>query len=356
LPLGQFLLSQKPRQTETIKQESSEKEFSQPVPPGPDDSLPNKGENVGEEGEFAPVTPMTRREPIIDLSSVETSVSHVTGEFKERLATYALDSPGRARSIDASLTPAPEVSIPQNSPSERRRRASDLSQQESEEDEEENTHPLPRARRTTKRPITMVVSSSQMDTLLGGAPSKKSKTAETAPKKTDFQTSLRNRFLRKANDGEMVSRQAAMIEELELLTPEQVEKPLAVVETQEEELEVEEDLKDVEMEDSTTGADDSEDKVREENIEQSLEEEQVQAHIVEESTKSSPSKPGKLHRNLSKPRLKNAVHNLRITTSLSISALTSQHSLLIHPLTSSPAKSHQRNTPSQPKKPKKGCR
>jgi len=128
----------------------------------------------------------------------------------------------------------------------------------------------------------------------------------------------------------MVSRQAAMIEELELLTPEQVEKPLAVVETQEEELEVEEDLKDVEMEDSTTGADDSEDKAREENIEQSLEEEQVQAHIVEESTKSSSSKPGKLHRNLSKPRLKNAVHNLRTTTSLSISTLTSQHSLLKH--------------------------
>jgi len=255
-------------------------------------------------------------------------VSHVTGEFKERLATYALDSPGRARSIDASLTPAPEVSIPQSSPSERPRGASDLSQQESEEDEEENTQSLPRIRRTTKRPITMVVSSSQMDRLLGGAPSKKSKTAEIAPKKPAFQTSLRDQFFRKADEGEMVSRQAAMIEELELLTPEQVESALADVEVQEEELGVEEGLEDVEMEDSTMAADDNEEKVREENIEQPFEEEQVQAPIVDESTKSSPPKPGKTQRNLSKPRLKNAVHNLRTTISLPISTLTSQHSLL----------------------------
>ena len=262
------------------------------------------------------------------MSSVETSVSHVTGEFKERLATYALDSPGRARSIDASLTPAPEVSIPQSSPSERQQRASDLSQEESEEDEEESTEPLPQTRGPFKRPITMVVSSSQMDTLLGGGPSKKRKTAETAPKKTVFQTSLRDRFLRKVNEGEMVSKQTAMIEELELLTPEQVESALAEVETQEEEVAVEKDVEDVEMEDSAMGADDNEDNVREGNNEQPLEEEEVRAPIVEEPTKPSPAQPGKAHRNLFKPRLRNAVHNLRTTASLELSTLTFQHSLL----------------------------
>jgi DNA mismatch repair ATPase MutL len=251
-------------------------------------------------------------------------VSNVTGDFKERLASYALDSSGRARSLGASLTPAPEVSIPQSSPTERRRtitRDDDDDDEEIEEEEEngevEDVQSMRHMQRTRKRPITTVVTSSQMDSLLD-IPSKKSKTGETTSvTKQLFQTSLRDRFLRKTNEGQ-VSKQAVMIKELELLTPEQMESVLVEAKTQEENEVEEQETQDIEMEDAALETDENMGEM--EQVEQELEQEPRT-----EELKSSPTEPGKADRNLFKPRLKNAVHNLRTITHLPVSHLVSQH-------------------------------
>ena len=305
-----------------------------------------------------------RRKEVLDVSSVETNVTIVTGDFKERLSTYALDSPGRGHGLDSSLTPAPEVSIPQSSPTSRR---TDVP----EEEEVVETEPVLIMRQSRpRRALVSVISSSQLDLL--GVPAKKTRIDIQKPV---VQTSLRERFLRRAEDGK--SRQASMIEKLELLTPEQVESALAEVDAQEEEEgdgeedrdelgdeheegerevidEDEEDedeemedieTEDVEMEDAPLETDDegNVDEVEDEQLDQEAEQPPLK------KPKTSPSKPT---RTLFRPRLKNTVHNLRTQTTLSLSALRAQHTALtahipshyIHPRHLEPAKEYDEPT------------
>jgi MutL C terminal dimerisation domain len=352
LPISQFILSQKPRKTETIKRESSEDEPSQ-IPVESQDDVPQDDdvdeEREGEVGEFAEPTTPVRRKEIIDVSSVETNVSMVTGDFKERLSTYALDSPGGGRGLDSSLTPAPEVSIPQSSRTPRKpdqTEDEDVEDDVEEEEEGEEEPVLIMRQSRPKRSLVSVVSSSQLELL--GVPAKKTKIETRKPL---FQTSLRERFLRRANEGE--GRQTSIIEQLELLTPEQVESALAEVDQEEEDDEdgegeepvddPEEDedeemedveTEDVEMEDAPMESvgDDIQDEDEVMPVDEQFDE-QIEPPV--EKPKQSPSKSS---RTLLRPRLKNAVHNLRTQTPLSLSTLRANHTALQTHLPSLPSR------------------
>jgi MutL C terminal dimerisation domain len=264
-------------------------------------------------------------------------VSFVTGDFKERLSTYALDSPGGGRGLDSSLTPVPEVSIPQSSPTPRKSEPED--EEDAEENEEEKEEPVLIMRQSRpKRSLISVISSTQLDLL--GVPTKKTKIETRKPL---VQTNLRETFLRKAREGE--GRRTLVVEDLELLTPEQVENALAEVDAREEEEEVGEDgedegeemeeieTEDVEMEDVSVESD--EDDRADEEEDEEVDEEAEEAAI--EKTKPSPSKPDAGSRTLFRPRLKNAVHNLRTQTHLTLSSLRAQHTALTAHLPSHPS-------------------
>jgi DNA mismatch repair protein PMS2 len=177
-----------------------------------------------------------------------------------------------------------------------------------------------------------VVSSSQLDLL--GVPTKKTKIEKGKPV---FQTSLREKFLRKANEGE--GRQASIAEELELLTPEQVESALAEVGQEEEEEDREENEhvdegeedEDEEMEDVETDDVEMEDvpmESVEDDIEDEEEEEQAEQEVEQTPVEKPKPSPSKSIRTLLRPRVKNAVHNLRTQTTLSLSTLHAQHTAL----------------------------
>ena len=179
--------------------------------------------DIDETNEFPSSQTPPRQSQIIDLSA-EKIVSNVTEDFKERIATYALDSPDRVRTIDSTLTPLPEVTIPQSSPSERVRRPPEEESEESDIDEP----PVRQTSRSFKRTITSIITPSQMEAIVG--PSKRGRTDEDNSARRSVQTSLRDHFLRKADDSEVRGR-GSDIEALGLLSQEQVSTMLATIGT-----------------------------------------------------------------------------------------------------------------------------
>ena len=261
---------------------------------------------------------------------MEKSVSNVSGEFKSRLATYALDSPDSVRNIDETLTPAPEVTIPQSSRTPRRQQAQE------EEEEEEEEEELPRQTRTYKRPLTTVITASQMDAIITGRGKRSRHDNDEAEKRGGtIQTSLRDRFLRRADSNERRGRESDN-DTFGLLSPEQVTTLLTTVGTDEEE--IEEDDQEAEME---VEADEVQDvdsvMVEDEEPEDEAGEEDVEMDDIEDvSQPDAPpippkalSSPQKSDRTLYKSRQKNFVHNLTTTINpFTLSTIRAQHSLL----------------------------
>jgi DNA mismatch repair protein PMS2 len=265
-------------------------------------------------------------------------VSNVTGGFKERIASYALDSPDGVRSIDATLTPVPEVTIPQSSPSERVRRAPEEESEESDVDE----RPIRQTSRNFKRTITTIITPSQMEAIIG--PSKRGRTDEDTSARRRAQTSLKDHFLRKADDSRVRGR-GNDIETLELLSQEQVSTMLATIDTNEDdELTGEDDdvLMQVEQDDAPDEESSMEDEqddsvVQEENIEMEEELNEIEDITPVTAQEKSMETPKKSEHNLFRFRQKNAVHNLRTTTAnIILESIKSQHNSLkqIHHRTS----------------------
>lgn len=273
-----------------------------------------------ERDEFAP-SQTPRQSQIIDVSSVERNVSNVTGDFKERIATYALDSPDSVRSLDATLTPVPEVRIPQSSPSQRRQQRPELQDEEINSDESDvEEQPVRQTTRNFKRTITSIITPSQMEAIIG--PSKRGRLDETfaTPQRRIVQTTLRDHFLRKADDEE-VSGRGRDIGDLGLLSPEQVSSILAKVGTNDTNEDLDEMIPDdeedaqleVEQEDTMTKEGDSV-----ENVE---DEPDVETEVPIPRVET----PRKSERNLFKSRQKNAVHNLHLPTTISLQTIKHQH-------------------------------
>ena len=282
--------------------------------------------NIDETNEFPSSQTRRRQSQIIDLSCVDNIVSNVTGNFKERIATYALDSPDQIRSIDATLTPVPEVTIPQSSPSKRVRRPPE---EESDESDVDETPVRPKSR-NFKRTITTIITPSQMEAIVG--PSKRSRTDEDNSARQSVQTSLRDHFLRKADDSEVHGR-GSDIEALGLLSHEQVSTMVAMIDTNDNEEETREE-EDVLMQGEQDDASDEENTIEDEQEDLMIQEENNDVEELNENEEialvAAHEKPvetsTKSERNLFKSRQKNAVHNLRITApKITLESIKSQH-------------------------------
>ena len=284
--------------------------------------------DIDETSEFPSSQTPQRQSHIIDLSSPEKIVSNVTGDFKERIATYALDSPDGVRVIDSTLTPVPEVTIHQSSPSERVRRSP-------EESEESDVDEIP-ARQTSrnfKRTIRSIITPSQMEAIVG--PSKRGRMDEDNSAQRNVQTSLRDHFLRNTDDSE-VRRRGGDIEALGLSLQEQVSMMPATTDTDEEEATHEED--DILMEVEEDGASDGESSMEDEQEELVIQKENIEVEgelteFVDISLVAAQEKlvetSAKSERSLFKSRQKNAVHNLRITApNITFESIKSQHKSL----------------------------
>lgn len=261
---------------------------------------------------------------------MEKTVSNVTEEFKDRLATYALDSPDRVRSLDATLTPAPEVSIQQASPTRGRPRSSDLEEEMSEDEDEVEQRPLQSIRRT-KRTITTIITPSQLEDIIG--PSKRGRSSDPV---IPVQTSLREHFLRKADRSEV--RGQGDNDTFGVLSQDQVTNLLTNVAT--DEIAQDDDDEEVMAEDVS-----GEDEVMVEDEgdhEPSHSEEQMEdvPDVLQESVILLPQDtpvetPSKSERNLFKSRQRNAVHNIKTTNTITLDAIRSQHQSLQRTLTPS---------------------
>jgi len=318
VPLNQFLTSNKTRRIERIKAESPESERMRPFTPEQDAEEEN-----GRDEEFpTPRTPR-RQSQFVDLSSAEKTTSDATGNFKERIATYALDSPDHVQILDSTLTPLPEVTIHQSSPSKRVRppeRESEVSSEESDVEE----RPVRQTSRNSKRTIRTIVTPSQMEAMIG--PSKRGRTDEagTASAQTE-QTSLWDRFLRKADNSEARGGRRD-VEALGLLSPEQVSGVLATVDTNQRDLDEgtlvhnEEDIHSEINQDEEIMQEEEDVEKADDGINAGIDVAITQEVNLESHQKSD--------RNLFKSRQKNAVHDLRLPTAISLQTIQSQHEKL----------------------------
>ena len=259
-------------------------------------------------------------------------MSNVTGDFKERLATYALDSPEGGRGLDATLTPAPEVTIQQSSPL--RRIQSQSSASETSNDESDDDQPQQRLiSRPVKRTIRTVLTASQLEGIIGPS-DKRSRVEDNATTKPPgggmFQTTLRDRFLRKADESE-AQRRRVDNDALEILTPVQVTEFLATLSANNEE----------ESEDVNQLVHEDEEMVMGKPVgEPSPQIEQDENEIVNEESADREKAaevlipvtrevaPAKSERSLFKSRQRNAVHNLRTTSAITLDTIKSQYQSL----------------------------
>jgi DNA mismatch repair ATPase MutL len=287
-----------------------------------------------ETSEFGASQTPRRPPPIIDLSSVEKTVSTVTGDFRDRLSTYALDSPERIRSLDATLTPAPEVSLQQSSPTRRKAPSPNLEDEVSEDEDEEELQqqqqqPPQQTSRRSKRTIRTVITPSQFEAILG--PSKRGRTSDPVTLvQGSVQTSIREHFLRKADRSEV--RGQGDNDTFDLLSQEQVTSLLATVGSSE--------IK----EDDTVDQDEDEDireddEMRVEDVEedkQTRQEDETMGDVHEDIQEPEldslpvPSRPpietpSKSERNLFKSRQRNAVHNVHTNSNASMNIIRSQY-------------------------------
>lgn len=319
LPVSQLVMSNKPRRTETIKTETPEVEGAmQEIPLEENDDT----------DEFS--TPLIQHplSQAINLSSVETTVSNVTGEFKERLATYALDSPEGGRSLD-TLTPVPEVSIPQPLPYQRRKSPDSVCESSSEESEVEQPLQLPTSR-PVKRTLRTVLTASQLENITGSSEkyTRKNDEANTSRPSGMFQTLILDRFLRKENDSEARRKRGDDVFEEPL---EQTTNIPAYIGGDHEE----------EDEDGSQPALEDENAVVSEQTEEfSMEVEEGHDELKlnagremeqgmdtqRQAGKQAP--PGKSERNLFKSRQKNAVHNIYTISHTSLDAIKQQYQSL----------------------------
>ena len=173
-----------------------------------------------------------------------------------------------------------------------------------------------------------------MEAIIG--PSKRGRTDEDSSVRRSVQTSLKDHFLRKADDSRVRGR-GSDTEALELLTQEQVSTMLTTIDTNEDEeltLEDVDVLMQVERDDARDEESSMEDEqddlvVQEENIEmeEELNEiEDITPVAAQEKLMETPTKP---ERNLFRFRQKNAVHNLRTTAAnITLESIKSQHNSL----------------------------
>ena len=251
-------------------------------------------------------------------------MSNVTGDFKSRLATYALDSPDSVRSIDETLTPAPEVTIAQSSPTPRRRH---VPEDEDEEDEEE----FPRQTRTYKRPLTTVMSASQVEKFTGREKRSWNEDGGSERKAGTIQTLLGDHFVRRADRDERIRRRNDN-DTFGLLSPEQVTNLLASVGADDED-EDEEEVDEIQDEDSVMAEDEQPEGAIAEDVEMDdIQDEPEPEEPEPEETPKSHASPRKSDHSLFKSRQKNFVHNLTTTTPhLTLSTIrTAQTSLHNH--------------------------
>jgi len=326
LPLRQFLTSSQPRRTERIKAESPESEQGiQPL-------SPEEPSSSDQDTEFPPssATPRRQRPALIDVSSVERTISTVTGDFRERLATYALDATEEPRSLGASLTPVPEITISQSSP---RLKTRDLVEEESSDDEIlEEPRPQLAQVQTVKRSIRTVITPSQLE--MYTAPSKRSRTVEVegeGPRRSLFQRTLQD-YLRKPDDSEVKGGQNDS-EEMDILSAEQVADVLVAAESLDEIVDEDEDVVFADGEE-TASQDEDLNTSQMEEVADAVEEEgnqdrEIHPNVIEEPEPIS-SKPGKSERNLFKSRQKNAVHNLQTASTVSLNDIRNQFHFLRH--------------------------
>lgn len=279
--------------------------------------------------EFGASQTPRRQSRVIDLSSVEKTVSHVTGEFKDRLATYALNSP-EGRGLDKTLTPVPEVVTLQDSPTRRgvnrgRKMSDDDEEAEMEEDEidnnedgdevedeeeegndgmdeisDEETDEVSRRTRRDKRTLATIITPSQLERMIG-PPSKKARSEgpKTPPRRVGlFQQTLREHFVRRAGLNEAKGHGD---EGLDLLSPEQVSSLLAQAAhdddgddeegdedgQEQEEQEEEEMMEEVEPENQAAEDDDDEENGAEEVQGSEIDEDSEQMDIDEDPTSTS---------------------------------------------------------------------
>ena len=315
LPLGQFLTSTKPRQTQLIKAES-------PQPKGGQE-LTQEDDQDNEFG--TPRTPQQQQPQIIDLSSTEKIVSSVTGDFKERIATYALDSPDRVKSIDSSLTPVPEITIVQPSPSKRsrhplpQRRQSPVSEEDEISDESDiDEAPARPTSRNVKRPITTIITPSQLEAIVG--PSKRGRREEQIVPRLSGQTLLQDHFLRKADASDIRGRRGD-VEFLEVLSPEQISSMFATVNTDED--------KEMIQDEASPMPDHKGDEMQEGDVMVEDDMEEVENNNNDVPVPPKPVEPpSQPERNLFKSRQKNAVHNLRTTADITLDSIESQYTTL----------------------------
>jgi DNA mismatch repair protein PMS2 len=274
-------------------------------------------------------------------------VSNVSEDFRDRLATYALDSPDRLHALDASLTPMPEVSITQSSPT--RRNSGHPAQEFDDEisDDDDNVIQPERSVSRGKRTLTTIITPSQMEAIIG--PSKRPRidvSAEVTPSRgVMLQTSIREHFLRKANHSEVRGKPRDN-EMLDILAPDQVTSMLAAVDDDESPGELDRSHDDEERgnKDHANDEDDEEendigmDEIDDEAIGPSnsaqVEEvendvpEQTSHEVAPELVQVEVPTTLKSKRNLLKSRPKNPVHNLRTIHQVSINDIRSQYSSL----------------------------
>ena len=252
---------------------------------------------------------------------MEKSVSNVSGEFKARLATYALDSPDSFRKIDETLTPAPEVTVPQSSRTPRARPQPE--QVESDEDDDEEV--LPRPTRTYKRPLTMVITASQLEKITGPEKRRRDENNGSVAAEKLVQTSLRDQFLRKADIDERTGKWSDS-NTFGLLPAEQVTDLLASTEADEEEREGgQEEVDEIEDEDSILAEDEQHEQQENEDVDMDdvQDEPPPNESLLEPESHTSPRKSD---RTFFRSRQKNFVHNLTTTMFLTLSAIRKQHS------------------------------
>jgi DNA mismatch repair ATPase MutL len=280
-----------------------------------------------ETSEFGASQTPRRPPPIVDLSSVEKTISTVSGNFKDRLSTYALDSPDSVRSIDATLTPAPEVSLQQSSPTRRKAPNAHLERETSQDDDEEEQQPPQQTSRRSKRTIRTIITPSQLEDIIG--PSKRGRTSDpvTPVQGSAFvQTSIREHFLRKADRSEV--RGQGDNDTFDLLSQEQVTILLATVGTTEV------------NQDEDADADEAEDvEMRVENIDEEdpvLQEDETMEDVPEDIQEPESNDvpipprlpvetPSKSERNIFKSRQRNAVHNVHTNSNASMDMIRSQY-------------------------------
>jgi DNA mismatch repair protein PMS2 len=204
------------------------------------------------------------------------------------------------------------------------------------EDEDEDEEELPRQTRRYKRPLTTVMSASQVEKFTGREKRSRNEGGGSERKPGTIQTLLGDHFVRKANRDERI-RRGNDNDTFGLLSPEQVTSLLASVGADDED---EEEIDEIQDEDSVMAEDEQ---PEEEDVDEDVEmddiqdEQEAEEPKPQEPPKSHPS-PRKSDRSLFKSRQKNFVHNLTTTTpQLTLSTIRTAHTSLHHHHTHHPS-------------------